>query len=97
MLPMKKIIIRNKRVVTYRRHGIPALILEGKWLTALYGLHIGDVVDIDHQKEEIRLKKNIHLSKERQKKIKELNQHQSHEQERSNESSGSGSTEVGQG
>ena len=67
-----KIIIKNKRVVTYRRQGIPALILEGKWLTALYQLRIGDVVDIDHnQPTEIRIKKNVQLSKERQKMLKE--------------------------
>lgn len=70
MLPMT-IIIRNKRVVTYRRYGIPALILEGKWLTALYRLRIGDVVDIEHKPGEIRLKKNVELSKERQKRLKE--------------------------
>lgn len=64
-------ILRNKRIVTYRRHGIPAVILEGKWLTALYRLHIGDVVDIDHKEKEIRLSKNFKLSKERQKKLKE--------------------------
>lgn len=66
------IIIRNKRVVTYRRRGIPAIILEGKWLTALYRLRIGDIVDIEHQKPKgIYLKKNIALSKERQKRLKE--------------------------
>jgi hypothetical protein len=71
MLPMT-IIIRNKRVVTYRRRDIPALILEGKWLTALYRLRIGDIVDIEHkQPSEIRLRKNVQLSKERQKRLKE--------------------------
>ena len=59
------------RVVTYRRYGIPALILEGKWLTEKYHLSIGDMVDIDYQPKEIRLKKNIPLSRERQKRLKE--------------------------
>ncbi len=63
--------LRPMRVVTYRRYGIPALILEGKWLTEKYRLSIGDLVDIDYQPKEIRLTKNIPLSKERQKRLKE--------------------------
>ena len=59
------------RVVTYRRSGIPAVILEGKWLTEKYRLIIGDLVDIDYQPKEIRFKKNIPLSKERQQRLKE--------------------------
>ena len=59
------------RVVTYRRYGIPAVILEGKWLTEKYRLSIGDLVDIDYQPKEIRFKKNLPLSKERQKRLKE--------------------------
>ncbi len=59
------------RVVTYRRYGIPAVILEGKWLTENYRLNIGDLVDIDYQPKEIRFKKNVLLSKERQKRLKE--------------------------
>lgn len=69
MLTMKS--LRPTRVVTYRRYGIPALILEGKWLTEKYRLSIGDLVDIDYQLKEIRLKKNVPLSKERQKRLKE--------------------------
>src|SRR3989344_4074327 len=70
MLPMKN---KNKstRAVTYRRYGIPALILEGKWLTAKYRLNIGDVIDIDYQPKEIRLRKNPSLSRERQAILKE--------------------------
>lgn len=67
---MKKA-LRSTRVVTYRRYGIPAVILEGKWLTEKYRLIIGDLVDIDYQPKEIRFKKNIPLSKERQQKLKE--------------------------
>lgn len=59
------------RVVTYRRYGIPAVILEGRWLTEKYRLNIGDLVDIDYQPKEIRFKKNVLLSKERQKRLKE--------------------------
>jgi hypothetical protein len=67
---MKKL-LRPTRVVTYRRYGIPAVILEGKWLTEKYRLIIGDLVDIDYQPKEIRFKKNIPLSKERQLRLKE--------------------------
>ncbi|MES2315515.1 MAG: hypothetical protein V4486_02140 [Patescibacteria group bacterium] len=63
--------LKGTRAVTYRRYGIPALILEGKWLTEKYQLRIGDVVDIDYQLKEICLKKNTPFSKERQKKLKE--------------------------
>lgn len=62
---------RTTRAVTYRRYGIPALILEGKWLTSKYRLSIGDMVDIDYQPKEIRLRKNATLSRERQKRLKE--------------------------
>jgi hypothetical protein len=70
MLTMKKT-LRPMRVVTYRRYGIPAVILEGRWLTENYRLNIGDLVDIDYQPKEIRFSKNIPLSKERQKRLKE--------------------------
>jgi hypothetical protein len=60
--------LRKTRVVTYRRYGIPALILEGKWLTEKYRLVIGDLVDIDYQPRELRLKKNIALSLKNQKR-----------------------------
>lgn len=69
MLTMKK--LKTTRAVTYRRYGIPALILEGKWLTENYRLSIGDVVDIDYQPNEIRLQKNRTLSLERKKKLKD--------------------------
>ena len=71
MLAMKKA-PRPLRVVTYRRYGIPAVILEGKWLTEKYRLSIGDLVDIDYQPNEIRLQKNKTLSLERKKKLKDL-------------------------
>ena len=67
---MKK--LKSTRAVTYRRYGIPALILEGKWLTENYRLTIGDVVDIVYQPNEIRLQKNKTLSLERMKKLKDL-------------------------
>lgn len=70
MLAMKQK-LRTTRVVTYRRYGIPALILEGKWLTEKYRLSIGDLVDIDYQPKEIRLNKNVPLSRERQIQLKE--------------------------
>ena len=64
--------LKSTRAVTYRRYGIPSLILEGKWLTEKYQLRIGDVVDIDYQLKEIRLKKNVPLSREKQKKLAEI-------------------------
>ncbi len=70
MLAMKN--LKTTRAVTYRRYGIPALILEGKWLTEKYRLSIGDVVDIDYQLKEIRLQKNKTLSLERKKKLQDL-------------------------
>ena len=86
---MKK--LKSTRAVTYRRYGIPALILEGKWLTENYRLSIGDVVDIDYQPNEIRLQKNKTLSLERKKIPKEQN-----DQSITNESLGTRGTEVGQ-
>jgi hypothetical protein len=68
------ITLKNTRAVTYRRYGIPALILEGKWLTEKYRLSIGDVVDIDYQQDEIRLRKNKTLSLDRKKKLKEASE-----------------------
>ena len=63
--------LKNTRAVTYRRYGIPALILEGKWLTEKYRLKIGDQVDIDYQPNGIFLKKNTALSAQSQKKRKD--------------------------
>ena len=60
------------RTVTYRRFGIPALILEGKWLTEKYRLKVGDQVDIDYQPNEIRLRKNSKLSLERRKRLENI-------------------------
>ena len=72
MLAMKK--LKTTRAVTYRRYGIPALIIEGRWLTEKYRLRIGDTVDINYQPNEIRLTKNVPLSRERQIKLKEKEQ-----------------------
>lgn len=66
MLTMKT--LKNTRAVTYRRPGIPAIILEGHWLTKKYRLEIGDQVDIDYQPKELRLKKNVALSLKSQKR-----------------------------
>lgn len=68
---MKNKSLKTTRAVTYRRYGIPALILEGKWLTKKYRLSIGDIVDIDYQPNEIRLRKNPTLSLKNQKRRKE--------------------------
>lgn len=63
--------LKDTRAVTYRRPGIPALILEGKWLTEKYRLNIGDVVDIDYQPAGIRLQKNNKFSVERKQALKQ--------------------------
>lgn len=101
---MKKL-LRPTRVVTYRRYGIPAVILEGKWLTEKYRLIIGDLVDIDYQPKEIHLKKNVLLSKERQKRLKEREEIRKQRIQESahdtitnqDEDAGSRSIEIGQG
>lgn len=92
------------RVVTYRRYGIPAVILEGKWLTERYRLNIGDLVDIDYQLKEIHLKKNVPLSKERQRRLKEREEIRKqrilenlNDEARTNESFSARSVEAGQG
>jgi len=80
MLTMKT--LKNTRTVTYRRPGIPALILEGKWLTKKYRLEIGDQVDIDYQPHDIRLQKNTKLSLEnRRKRSRVTNQEKSYDNE----------------
>lgn len=95
---------KNTRAVTYRRYGIPAIILEGKWLTGKYRLNIGDVVDIDYQAKEIRLRKNPILSKERHKILKEKAEIRrrriigyAHENTNTNESTGQRSIETSEG
>lgn len=97
--------IKNTRAVTYRRYGIPALILEGKWLTEKYRLSIGDVVDIDYQPKAITFRKNIQLSKERQKFLlekKELKRKriygltEKNDYTNTNEGSSQGIVELGQ-
>lgn len=50
---------------------MPAIILEGHWLTKKYRLSIGDQVDIDYQPKGIFLKKNTALSAQSQKKRKD--------------------------
>lgn len=96
--------IKNTRAVTYRRYGIPAIILEGKWLTRKYRLNIGDVVDIDYQLKEIRLRRNSTLSRERHKVLKEKAEIRrrritgyAHENTSTNESIGQRSIETSEG
>lgn len=95
---MKK--IKNARAITYRRYGIPALILEGKWLTNKYRLTIGDVVDIEYLPKEIRFRKNAVLSKERQQNLQEKKLRRQrmygYTQASSDEDAGQGSSDIGQ-
>jgi hypothetical protein len=80
MLTMKT--LKTTRTVTYRRPGIPAIILEGKWLTKKYRLEIGDQVDIDYQPHDLRLQKNTKLSLEnRRKRSRVTNQEKSYDNE----------------
>lgn len=48
--------LKNTRTVTYRKAGIPAVILEGKWLERNYGWRIGDQISVEYQPNEIRLR-----------------------------------------
>ena len=98
MLTMKT--LKNTRTVTYRRYGIPALILEGTWLTKKYRLEIGDQVDIDYQPKELRLKKNVALSLKSQKRRelkRELEEDDTDAEQRTNESTSEGSPEASRG
>lgn len=49
-------VIKNTRAITYRRAGVPAVILEGLWLEKMYGWKIGSEVDVEFQPKEIRIK-----------------------------------------
>ena len=98
MLTMKN--LKPTRAVTYRRIGIPAIIIEGKWLTKKYRLEIGDQVDIDYQPKELRLKKNIALSLKSQKRRElkhELEEDNIDAKQRTNESTSEGSLETSRG
>ena len=89
--------LKPTRAVTYRRPGIPAIIIEGKWLTKKYRLEIGDQVDIDYQPKELRLKKNVALSLKSQKRRelkRELKEDETDAEQRTNESTGKGSLEA---
>lgn len=48
--------IKSTRKVTYRKAGVPAIILEGKWLEKNYGWKIGDQISVEYQPNEIRLR-----------------------------------------
>ena len=50
--------LKPTRKVTYRRYGIPAVILEGKWLTDRYQWKMGDRIQIEYLSDEIRLRKS---------------------------------------
>lgn len=44
------------RRVTYRRWKYPCIMLEGHWLTKMYGLEIGDTVEVVFGKKNIIIK-----------------------------------------
>lgn len=92
--------LKNTRAVTYRRPGMPAIILEGHWLTKKYRLSIGDQVDIDYQPKGIFLKKNVALSTQSQKRRKDKADFKKADQELlhdENEITSEGSTETREG
>jgi DNA-binding NtrC family response regulator len=98
MLTMKT--LKTTRAVTYRRPGIPAIILEGHWLTKKYRLEIGDQVDIDYQPKELRLKKNVALSLRSQKRRelkRELKQDDTDAEQGTNESTSERGIEASRG
>lgn len=55
---------KTTRTVTYRRHGVPAIILEGKWLADRYEWKIGDQIQIEYLPNEIRLHKSNGVAKQ---------------------------------
>ena len=93
--------LKTTRAVTHRRYGVPAVILEGKWLTTKYKLRIGDVVDIEYLPKEIRFRKNSLKSNERQAHLREKEELRRKRiygiQTSTNESIGAGSAEASQG
>lgn len=48
--------LKSTRTVTYRKAGVPALILEGKWLEKIFGLKIGDKVNVEYHPHAIVLR-----------------------------------------
>ena len=48
--------LKSTRKVTYRKWGVPAIILEGNWLKKMYGWKIGDQISVEFQPNEIRLR-----------------------------------------
>ena len=57
--------LKPTRTVTYRRYGIPAVILEGKWLTDRYKWKMGDQIQIEYLPNEIRLRKSNRAAKQK--------------------------------
>lgn len=49
--------IKNIRTVSYRKDGVPAIIIEGKWLKEIYNLDIGDQVSIIYEPNEIKIQR----------------------------------------
>ena len=56
-IQIKKARIKNTRTVSYRKDGVPAVILEGKWLEKVYKWKIGDQISVEYLPREIRLRK----------------------------------------
>ena len=49
--------IKNTRTISYRKYGVPAIIIEGKWLKDIYGWNIGDQVNVIYEPGEIKIQK----------------------------------------
>ena len=54
---MQKARIKNTRTISYRKYGVPAIIIEGKWLKDIYGWNIGDQVNVIYEPGEIKIQK----------------------------------------
>lgn len=51
--------IKNIRTISYRKDGVPAIIIEGKWLKNIYGWDIGDQVNVEYEPGEIKIKRKF--------------------------------------
>jgi len=47
--------IKDTRTISYRKYGVPAIIIEGKWLKDIYGLSVGDHINVAYEPDEIKL------------------------------------------
>lgn len=51
--------IKNIRTISYRKDGVPAIIIEGQWLKNIYGWNIGDQISVEYEPGEIKIKRKF--------------------------------------